>query len=135
MTIETTSFPNGIDGFIIDDQAVEKTTAQSPFTVTINQGDSGKTFYVKEAVTFTLPGIAIGNVFTFVNMADDGKAALTISPNAADGISYVGSATDDKDLINTAATHKKGDFVTLAALDQVVAWQVTAIRGIWAKET
>lgn len=130
MSLETSSFPNGIDGFIIDDQAVEKDAA---YTVVINQGDSGKTFYVKSAVTFTLPAIAIGNVFTFVNMADDGAAALTLSPNASDGITYVGSGTDGKDLINTAATHKKGDFVTIASLAGTDAWQVTNIRGIWAK--
>jgi hypothetical protein len=129
MTLETTSFPNGIDGFLVDDQAVEKTAA---YTVVIGT-DSGKTFYVKSSVTFTLPGIAIGNTLTFVNMGEDGKCQITIDPDAADGVSYAGSATDGVTLINTLATSKKGDFVTLAALDQAVAWQVTAVRGIWAK--
>ncbi len=126
-----TNFPNGVDSTIVRD-GVEKTEA---YTV-VTTDDSGKTFYIKDgnAVTFTLPAIAVGNTFTFVNMNKDGTAALTISPNASDGIHYAGSGTDDKDLINTAATMKMGDYVTLASLDGTVAWQVTAVSGIWAKE-
>ena len=81
-----------------------------------------------------MPSIATGNTITFVNMADDGQAKLSVSPAAADGVTYAGSSTDNKDLINTKATAKKGDFVTLASLDGVVAWQVIAVSGIWAKE-
>lgn len=125
-----TNYPNGVDTTVVRD-GVRKTAA---YTV-VASTDCGKTFYIDSgAVTFTLPAIAIGNTFTFVNMNPDGAAALTISPAAADGISYVGSATDNKDLINTAATAKKGDYVTLAALDQTVAWQVTDASGVWAKE-
>ena len=83
---------------------------------------------------FTLPSIAIGNTVTFVNMAPDGTGEMSISPAALDGITYVGDSTDDKDLINTKATQKQGDFVTLASLDGVAAWQVVAVRGVWAKE-
>jgi hypothetical protein len=125
-----TNFPNGVGGFLVDNNAELKTSA---YTVVITT-DSGKTFTVEADQTFTLPAIAIGNTFTFVNNAPDGTATLTISPNASDGITYAGSSTDNKDLINTGATAKRGDFVTLASLDGTVAWQVTAARGIWAKE-
>lgn len=126
-----TRFPNGLGSFFVDSLAVEKT---ANYTVVITT-DSGKTFTCKtDGVVFTLPAIAIGNTITFVNTAKDGQAGLTISPNAADGITYAGSSTDDKDLINTKATAKQGDFVTLASLDGTVAWQVVAARGIWAKE-
>ena len=121
-----TKFKNGI----LDANAIEKTAA---YTV-VTSDDAGKTFYVSTSVTFTLPAIAIGNTFTFVYTGNDGEATLTLSPNASDGISFKGSQTDDKDLILTKATAKKGDYVTLASLDQVVSWQVTAARGIWAKE-
>ena len=67
-------------------------------------------------------------------MASDGQAALNISPAALDGITYAGSSTDDADLINTKATAKKGDYVTLASLDGLVSWQVVDARGVWAKE-
>ena len=68
-------------------------------------------------------------------MARDGKAALNISPNSSDGITYAGSSTDNKDLINAKATAKAGDFVTLASLNGTVAWQVVAVRGAWTKES
>lgn len=128
----TTAFPNGLHSFLIDNNSVEKTAA---YTVVITT-DSGKTFTSSlDAMVFTLPSIAIGNTVTFVNTAADGAAALNISPAALDGITYAGSSTDDKDLINTKATAKYGDSVTLASLDGIIAWQVVAVRGIWAKET
>ena len=42
--------------------------------------------------------------------------ALTISPAAADGITYAGSSTDNKDLINTKTTSKQGDYVVISSL-------------------
>jgi hypothetical protein len=126
-----TAFPNGLDSFLVDSNAVAK---ESNYTVVITT-DSGKTLTSEtDGVVFTLPAIAIGNTITFVNNAVDGANTLTISPNASDGITYAGSSTDNKDLINTKATSKRGDFVTLASLDGTVAWQVVAARGIWAKE-
>lgn len=123
--------PNGIATFIVDSNAEIKT---ANYTVVITT-DSGKTFASEtDGIVFTLPPIAVGNVVTFINLARDGQADLTISPAAADGITYAGSSTDNKDLINTKATAKYGDFVTLASLDGTVAWQVVAARGIWAKE-
>jgi hypothetical protein len=126
-----TNFPNGLSSFFVDSNAVEK---KANYTVVITT-DSGKTFTSElDGIVYTLPSIAIGNTITFVNNAEDGTGALNISPAALDGITYAGSSTDDKDLINTKATAKKGDFVTLASLDGIVAWQVVAARGIWAKE-
>ncbi len=129
--LKLTMFPNGLGSFFVDSNAEIKI---SNYTVVVND-DSGKTFAsVLDGIVYTLPSIAIGETVTFVNMAEDGTAALNISPAALDGITYAGSATDDKDLINTKATAKKGDSVTLASLDGVVAWQVVASRGIWAKQ-
>lgn len=121
-----TRFDNGI----VDGTEVHKTANYTVVTTT----DSGKTFIVDSDVTFTLPAIAIGNTFTFVYGGNVGGATLTLSPNASDGIAYAGSQTDDKDLILTKATAKPGDYVTIASLDQVVSWQVTSVRGIWAKQ-
>ena len=129
--LRLTAFPNGLSSFLVDNNSTIK---DANYTVVITT-DSGKTLVsTLDAIVYTLPSIAIGNTVTFVNMADDGQAALNISPAAADGITYAGSSTDNKDLINTKATAKKGDFVTLASLDGTVAWQVVAARGIWAKE-
>ena len=110
-------------------------TKTSNYTVVITT-DSGKTFVsATDGVVFTLPGIAIGNTFKFVNNGANGTNTLTISPNASDGIAYAGSNTDNKDLINTKATSKQGDYVVLSSLGATDAWLVTEARGVWAKES
>ena len=115
-------------------EGVNIETKTSNYTVTT--ADSGKTFVSStDGVVFTLPAIAIGYSFKFVNNAPDGTNALTLSPNASDGITYAGSSTDDKDLINTKATSKQGDFVVISSLDGTAAWQVTQVRGTFAKES
>ena len=118
----------GVTGFNIEQK-------DSNYTVVINNGDCGKTLLSNtKDVVFTLPSIAIGNVFTFVNTGADGQNNLTISPNASDGILYLGGLVDDKDLINTQATSKVGDRVTIASLNSTVFWTVVDSQGVWAKE-
>ena len=115
-------------------EGVNIETKTSNYTVTT--GDSGKTFVsATDGVVFTLPAIATGAVYKFVNSAEDGTNTLTISPNASDGIQYAGSATDDKDLINTKSTSKQGDYVVIASLDSTTNWSVTEVRGAFAKES
>ena len=116
-------------------EGVNIETKTSNYTV-VATTDSGKTFVsATDGVVFTLPAIATGAVFKFVNAAEDGTNTLTISPNASDGIQYAGSATDDKDLINTKATSRQGDFVVIASLDSTANWSVTSVRGVFAKES
>ena len=107
----------------------EKLSAYTVVAVT----DSGKTFTTPNAVTFTLPGIAIGEVYTFVYTGIASANAVTIDPQTLDGITYAGSSTDNVTLVLTAATAETGDYVTIAALDGIVTWQVTDIRGVWTK--
>ena len=105
-------------------------------SATLTTGDSGKTFVsATDGVVFTLPAIATGAVYKFVNAAEDGTNTLTISPNASDGIEYAGSKVDDKDVINTKATSKQGDYVVIASLDSTANWSVTSVRGTFAKES
>ena len=118
----------GLSGYNIEQK-------DSNYTVVIST-DSGKTFLSNtKDVVFTLPGIAVGNVFTFINTGADGQNNLTISPNASDGILYVGGLVDDKDLINTQATSKVGDYVKIAALNSTAHWTVVEAQGVWAKES
>ena len=118
----------GVTGYNIEQK-------DSNYTVVINNGDSGKTFLSNtKDVVFTLPSIAVGNVFTFVNTGTDCQNNLTISPQCIDGILYLGSLTDDKDVINTLATSKVGDYITVASLNSVVFWTVVDVQGVWAKE-
>ena len=106
------------------------------YTVVIGNGDSGKTFISNtKDVVFTLPAIAVGSVYTFINTGADGMNNLTISPAAADGILYVGGLVDNKDLINTQTTSKVGDYVKIAALNSTDFWTVVEAQGIWAKES
>ena len=117
----------GVTGYNIEQK-------DSNYTVVIST-DSGKTFLSNTTdVVFTLPSIAIGNVFTFVNTASDGGNNLTISPDTNDGILYLGSLTDNKDVINTASTSKVGDYVTIASLNSTAFWTVVDVQGVWAKE-
>ena len=107
----------------------------SNYTVVIST-DSGKTFLSNTTdVVFTLPAIAVGNVYTFVNTAGDGGNNLTVSPNSSDGILYLGALTDDSDVVNTASTSKVGDYVTIASLNSTVFWTVVDVQGVWAKES
>ena len=76
-----TGFPNGISGFLVDSNAEAK---EANYTVVITT-DSGKSFTSEtDGAVFTLPSIATGNTFTFINNAPDGVNTLTISPAAAD---------------------------------------------------
>lgn len=120
---------------IVDTVMPDETIKTSNYNVVINAGDSGKLLVsALDGMVFTLPAIAIGNVFDFKNTADDAGAKLSISPNSSDGITYLGSETDNKDLINTKTTSLKGDMVTIAGFTAVLTWQVPRVRGIWAKE-
>ena len=115
-------------------EGVNIETKASSYTVT--NADSGKTFVSEtDGVAFTLPAIAVGYSFKFANNAPDGQNTMTISPNASDGITYAGSSTDDKDLINTKATSKQGDFIVIASLSSTTHWSVTSVRGVFAKES
>lgn len=130
--LKLTMYPNGSGTFLVDSLSEIK---EANYTVIITT-DSGKTFVsTLDGIVYTLPSIAIGNTVTFTNLAEDGQAKTSVSPAALDGVTYAGSSTDDKDIINTKSTSRKGDFITLSSLDGVVAWQVVAVRGIWAKES
>ena len=117
---------SGLTGFNLEEK-------KANYTVT--NADSGKTFTSKtDGVVFTLPAITKGRIFTFVNTGPDGTNALTVSPNANDGILYAGSLTDNKDIINTKATSKVGDYVVCASLNSTGHWTIVDVQGVFAKE-
>lgn len=66
---------------------------------------------------------------------DDGNK-ISVSPVTLDKIQggVDGTATDDKDLINTAATARVGDEVTIVNVAQTDGPLVAAIKGVWARE-
>ena len=89
-----------------------------------------------DAKTITLPAVAIGAAFIIVNDNADGTGLLTISPDANDKflIDIAGGAgTDNKDMINTKATQKKGDYVKLVGLTGD-GWLISELKGTWVDE-
>jgi len=107
-------------------------------TKTFDAQDCGKLFVVTDAGdgdALTLPAIADGlSGITILAIGAFGTTAVTISPAAADmilGPDITGA--DNKDLVLTKATQRRGDFVTLIAGD-ADGYMVTQLRGIWARE-
>jgi hypothetical protein len=107
-------------------------------TKTFDAQDCGKLFCVDaagDADALTLPAIADGlSGLTILAVGAFGTTAVTIDPAAADMILGPDIAgADNKDLICTKATQRRGDFVTLIAGD-ADGYMVVAKRGIWARE-
>jgi len=131
-----TDFPNGIKGF---PRSGVTQTETATHTLTAAECTKGATILhdASSAIVVTLPILTgvVGGLVTIVNM--NAGQLLTIDPNAADGIAFAGNVTDGKTIVNTAATAKKGDYVTLytsGSLTTGVAnyWNVAAVGGIWA---
>lgn len=103
---------------------------------TLDAEDTGKAFFVDtDAVTITLPAIATGlGGCKIVNAGAFGTVAVTISPAAADSILGPDiTAANNKDLINTKATARRGDYVILD-LGDADGYVVHDLVGIWARE-
>lgn len=106
-------------------------------TKTFDAEDCGKLFWCTgDATALTLPAIATGlSGLAIVSGGAFGTQATTIDPNASDmilGPDITGA--DNKDLVNTKATQRRGDYVVLIAGD-ADGYMVTEMRGIWARET
>jgi hypothetical protein len=103
---------------------------------TLDAEDCAKLFWVDtDAKTITLPAIAAGlSGCMIVNGGGFGSVAVTISPNSADmilGPDITGA--DDKDLVNTKATARRGDRCRLIAGD-ADGYMVTDLIGTWARQ-
>ena len=115
---------------------------------TIAADDHGKTFDIAtDAIVITLLAVgtepanaraAKGFRVRFRNTGADGNNTITLAPNASDkflgelsGVALTG--TDDKDIVNTKATAKNGDYVELVS-DGVTGWYVEHSTGIWSEE-
>ena len=130
----TTWFPTGVDTQLRDKNRTQRKTT----TYTVTAADNATSFVSKATTVYTLPSTLSGLLYTFVNEGKDGICQISVSPAAADGINGAGVTTViNKDIINTLATSKKGDYILIAAgagAAGVTAWSVVAQRGIWAKE-
>jgi len=102
---------------------------------TLDSEDSGKLFWVDtDATVTTLPAVATHVLCKVVNGGAFGTVAVTLSPQALDSIEGPDiTAADDKDLINTKATARRGDFAVIGDAD-AAGYVVDELRGIWARQ-
>lgn len=102
---------------------------------TLDIEDNGKLFVVTvDAKIITLPAVATPVNCVILNGGAFGAVAVNISPNAADKIQGPNlPGTDNKDLINTKATARRGDFVKLVTGD-ANGPIVAELHGTWATE-
>jgi hypothetical protein len=102
---------------------------------TLDIQDNGKLFFIDtDAVTITLPAVATPVNCTIVNGGAFGTVAVNVSPDAADRIQGPDlPGTDNKDLINTKGTARRGDLVELVTGDANGAL-VRRLVGTWATE-
>lgn len=107
----------------------------SAATKTLDAQDTGKVICCTVTTVVTLPATAtaLSNV-TLLNVGAFGVAQISADPNANDKIMGPDIAgTDNKDLINTLATARRGDFVTLTA-GHADGYVVNELKGTWATE-
>jgi len=104
-------------------------------TKTVDVQDNAKVFLCTVTTVITLPSVgATYGPFIFMNYAADGVAQISVSPAAADKIYGPDiTATDDKDIYNTLATAKKGDYIIVDYCD-ATGWKIIEYVGTWAQE-
>lgn len=102
---------------------------------TIDATDNGTTIFVDtDAVVLTLPAVGGISGVKVVNIAAFGVSGVSVSPNAVDMIEGPGiTAADDKDIINTKATARRGDYITIIDGD-ANGWSITEMKGTWARQ-
>lgn len=102
-------------------------------TKTLDAQDTGKIIACSVTTVVTLPATAtaLDNV-TLLNIGPFGTVQISADPNASDKIMGPDIAgTDNHDLVNTLATARRGDFVTLRA-GHADGYTVAEIKGTWA---
>lgn len=103
--------------------------------LTLDAEDSGKVLCVDtDAKAITLPAVEGMSNIRVLNIGAFGTVAVTVSPNANDMVEAADvTAADNKDLVNTKATARRGDFIDLDYSD-ANGWVATRKVGTWARE-
>lgn len=109
--------------------------------LTLTADDSGKVYIVTaDAKNITLPAVAEGLNFRFINGGADGAVLLKVTPVSSAVIGTIANAAadsvaggvDGKYFGNTKATANKGDWCEL--LCDGADWFIVGGVGIWASE-
>ena len=105
---------------------------------TLDINDSGKVFVCTTTTdsVVTMPATAVHGTFTIINGAQDGDHLTSVDPVSADGIAGWDSGnTDNKRMLNTKATSKAGDYLTVTGSGLTGGLMVAGGRGVWASES
>ena len=109
-------------------------------TQALTAAQSGEHFVAAADAVFTLPAASAltkGVEYEFSCGELSGGVGLSLSPADADAIGGNGlGVVLDKDLINTGATDRLGDYVKIVCTGTAgsTAWRIVDIIGTWAKE-
>lgn len=126
----------GVDGRTQVDVTENKTLALTDNGIVQN--------VITDAITVTLPATTAAAAFTIRNggvpksgappgTGDDGSCLVTVAPNASDQIAGLAfTAADNKATLNTKATARVGDQITLIG-DGTNGWNVSVAKGVWAR--
>ncbi len=97
--------------------------------------DVGKVLNITATAVVTLPVTSLAFHFIIRNGGVDAAAQITVSPNVADAIYGADLAgVDNVDRVNTLATAKRGDFISLRGdglAPQPGGYAIVAEKGIW----
>lgn len=112
--------------------SVRETLAAS--TLTLDIEDQGKLIWCTVTTVITLPAVATPTNCKIANGGPFGTVQISLSPNANDKVQGPNlPGADNKDLINTLATARRGDFARLVTGDANGPF-VSELRGTWATE-
>lgn len=106
----------------------------SSSTKTLDVEDSGKVFFVTADCVITLPAVATPPLCKVVCAGAYGTVQITLDPNANDMIEGPDiTAANNKDVVNTKATAKRGDYAVIGGFD-ADGYILSELRGTWARE-
>jgi hypothetical protein len=112
-----------------------KAEALSAATKTLDIEDTGKVICVTVDSVITLPATAVAIDVVLLNVGPYSTVQISADPNSDDQVQGPDIAgTVDKDLVNTKATARRGDFLQLK-LGETNGPIVLRMRGTWATES
>jgi hypothetical protein len=122
-------------GVLVNPWAGYVCEALAASTKTIDVQDTGKLICVSADSVITLPATAVAITCGFLCVGAFGTVQISLSPNADDKIHGPDIAgANDKDLVNTKATARRGDFCILR-FGHADGSMVIGISGTWATES
>lgn len=114
--------------------AGKRPTIRTGVNYRVSPSDTGSVFVATAAdVIFMLPPTEPDLWYTFVFKVPSGGTGGQVDPDTADKIMGDGfTSADGKSAINTGATDREGDCITLVSDPD--GWFIHSLMGTWARE-